>query len=44
MDLDKARKILWPDYNVLSDEQVLQIIDLFKALSLVLIEREAWNV
>ncbi len=44
MDLERARKILWPDYNVLSDEQVQQIIDLFKAIAITLIEKEIGNI
>lgn len=44
MNLETAREILWPDYVVLSDEQVLQIVDVFKAISIVLIEKEVWNI
>lgn len=44
MDLEKARKILWPDYDVLSNEQIQQIIDLFKAIAITLIEKEVGNI
>lgn len=44
MDIAKAREILWPDYDVLSDEQIQQIIDLFRALAITLIEKEVWNI
>ena len=44
MTLERARKILWPDYDVLSDEQIQEIIDLFRALAITLIEKEVWNI
>ena len=44
MDIEKARAILWPDYDVLSDKQIQQIIDLFRAISIKLIEQEVWNI
>lgn len=44
MDLEEARKILWPDYDVLSNEQIQQIIDLFKAIAITLIEKEVGNI
>lgn len=44
MTIEEARKILGPDFDVLCDEQIQQIIDLFKALAITLIEKEVWNI
>lgn len=44
MNIETAKEILWPDYAALSDEQVLQIVDLFRAISVTLIEKEVGNI
>jgi len=40
MTIERAREILWTDYDVLDDIQILKIIKLFESLSLILIEKE----
>ena len=40
MTIERAREILWSDYDVLDDIQILKIIKLFESTSLVLIEKE----
>ena len=32
MDLEEARKLLWPKYNYLTDEQVQEIVSLLMAI------------
>lgn len=43
MTLERAREILWSAYDVLSDEQIIKMIELFESISLVLIEKETSN-
>lgn len=40
MTIEKAREILWSDYEPLDEGKILQIIKLFESLSLFLIEKE----
>ena len=40
MTIERAREILWSDYDVLNDTQILNIIKLFESTSLVLIGKE----
>ncbi len=39
ISIEEARKILWRDYDCLSDEQIQKIIDLFVSIGYILIEK-----
>lgn len=32
MDIEKARQLLWPNYDYLSDEQIGEIVSLIRAI------------